>query len=178
MMESAGGAVFGADDRMVMSLDDFTCQVNGIVGSVDTIENMFITILTGFDIVKVVMDPAPERGAGGTVRGTIFVHHCRPFLGWQPTHSTIFFPFSMFMEGDRDGERTLSHLVLRFEFDEALRGAGCPDEVLRVLCDREALVMLASLRRVRVRPEAITCETLARAAEDKSRWDKAVGPYV
>lgn len=168
MPEATGPATANRLDSSM----DFTCQVNDIFGNLETVENMFITILTGFDIVKVVMDPSPENSP--SIKGTIYVKHSRCFIGWRPTDTTIYFPFSMFIEGNPT-ENTISHLVLHFHFDDALKSAGCPKEVMLTLSDRDSLKMLAALRRIRVKPEAITHAALASAAQEKASWQKALG---
>lgn len=66
--------------------EDFTCQVNGVVGGASILEDFFFVVLCGFDITDVsfawkssLYDPCLPKYSGSYT-----LVHCRPFLGWKP----------------------------------------------------------------------------------------------
>ncbi|KAH9601338.1 hypothetical protein LSM04_000178 [Trypanosoma melophagium] len=71
--------------------DDFTCQVNGQVGDAKLLEDFFILLLCGFDIVNVKVENSSVADAicdSCNFKGTYTLEHTRPFLGWSPTSAS------------------------------------------------------------------------------------------
>ncbi|ORC92035.1 uncharacterized protein TM35_000042490 [Trypanosoma theileri] len=68
--------------------DDFTCQVNGQVGDAKLVEDFFILLLCGFNIMDVKLENSSMTDAindSCNFKGTYTLEHARPFLGWSPT---------------------------------------------------------------------------------------------
>ncbi|KAL7702002.1 hypothetical protein NQL31_000297 [Lotmaria passim] len=93
----------------------------------------------------------------------------------MPMSSSLMVPFTTYVEGVM-GNGRLSHLVLRSPVLELLSSCvECPEEVRRCLLNKEALKMLATLRRAGVKPEMITAKTLLSASKQNEMWSQALG---
>lgn len=180
--------------------NDFTCQVNGQVGGARLIEDFFLVLLCGFDVVDVkVVKPSLSDVLADPVNceGTYTIVHSRPFLGWGPPgaggdgRSTLLLP-----PGDGDGPRGRSVRLLEVPFTARLEGSGeiishmifrsavhrtiaaqpdCPATVRSCLESPEALRAVARLRRAKVRADLITDKTLLGITAKKDTWSSALG---
>lgn len=157
-----------------LTAEEFTCQVNGMVGDSVLLEDLFIVLLTGFDIPKVSIRSAPESEKPGVFEGDIFVHHTRPFIGWKPTNTEFCLPYTLRLEGDESPDR-LSHLCLKVPLKGALLGSDCPENVANCVETPEAMKMLVALRRIRVKPETISYGALMSASKKQDSWSSALG---
>lgn len=106
---------------------------------------------------------------------------------------TVKVPFSVHAEGSFTKGRSnflLSHLNLRLRFVDALCANPAerdtfgvdgnrldvpPETVVQALKDKQTLALFAGLRRLGVRPELITADTLLAATEQKAAWTDALG---
>lgn len=158
-----------------LTAEEFTCQVNGSVGDSVLLEDLFIVLLTGFDIPKVsIRCASTPNEKSGVFEGDIFVHHTRPFIGWKPTNTEFCFPYTLRMEGDESPDR-LSHLCLKVPLKTVLLASDCPDYVAKCVESAEAMKMMVALRRIRVKPETISHGALMSASKKQDTWSSALG---
>ena len=156
-----------------LTAEEFTCQVNGVVGESKLLEDLFIILLTGFDIPKVSLR-ASNEGKAGVFEGDIFVHHTRPFIGWKPTNTEFCLPFALRLEGDETPDR-LSHLCLKVPLKQSLITSDCPTNVADCVENPDAMKMMVALRRIRVKPETISYAALMSASKKQDTWGSALG---
>lgn len=169
----------------------FTCQVNGYVGNMATLEDFFVVLLCGFDIQRVRIVDAQQCGspmeAPYVASGTFQAIHTRSLLGWKPAnHSdinvaplTVEVPFHMRGEFCVDQhEPKLNHLTFKAPLIQMLREkhhADVPANILDTLENADAVKMLVTLRRARVKPEIITDRALRSASKKQDTWSSALG---
>lgn len=149
----------------------FSCTVNGICGNAAVAEDFFVVLLTGFDIEGAQLFPGAETDT--YLDGCLNLVHTRPFLGWKPTQTAFKLPFAMQVECASDF--VISHVNLKAPVAEALVAAGCPPEVAEITKNAEAMRMLTTLRRVKVKPEVISLNALKSASKTQPKWSSALG---
>lgn len=162
--------------RNIAHPEVFTSQVNGVVGGLPLVEDFFVVLLCGFDIVDIDVKTLSIEPAEAS--GTLRIAHRRTFLGWRPpSEGESIMDVPLYMRGEAfpcNGEK-LSHLTMRCPFAEALRERRCPEGVSSCLTNPDALKMLVTLRRARVKPEIISERALLSASRKQERWCSALG---
>lgn len=169
----------------------FTCQVNGFVGPAAVLEDFFHVLLCGFDVKDVRIgdihhQPPPPLNGSFVAQGSFKIAHSRPLLGWKPSHITnaatdmpltLDIPFHMRGEFCADHhEAKLNHLTFKAPLTQCLRDCrDVPRNVVETLESTEALKMLVTLRRARVRPDIITDRALRSASRKQDTWCSALG---
>jgi hypothetical protein len=148
----------------------FSCAWNGRVGNQNVIEDYFTMLLSGFDIVDIQTHSCADNKR---FDGAIKVAHVRSFLSWKPTQAEFTIPFQMKLETGLDGR--LSHVSFRANLKDQLVQAGCPREIAELTDNSDAMNMLVTLRRVRVKPEVITYNALLSASRKQEMWASALG---
>lgn len=154
----------------------FTCQINGAVGDASLLEDFFITVLCGFDIASVDVRKVSDEPSSAS--GVFQIIHRRPFLGWKPEEvspASMEVPFYMRGEGNFSGGQ-LNHLTLRAPLAETARSnRHVPPHVAALLDSPDAMRMLVTLRRARVKPDIITEKALLSASKKQESWASALG---
>lgn len=75
--------------RALRAPHNFTAQLNGTLGGAAIMEDLFIVLLCGFDIVHVGIEnqhghSLTDANDPCSFRGHYILRHTRPFLGWLP----------------------------------------------------------------------------------------------
>eukprot|EP00758_Cryptobia_borreli_P005542 Tbor_TRINITY_DN4921_c0_g1::TRINITY_DN4921_c0_g1_i2::g.9985::m.9985 len=154
-----------------ITANDVTCQVNGVVGDRSLVEDFFLILLTGFDVLKTSTTSTKNDSH---YDGDVFVRHSRNFIGWQPTNSEYCFPYHLVLEGQDNAGRA-THVTLNVPLGDSLKKSDCPIEVVTCVNTPEAMKMLVALRRIRVKSEVISYGALMSASKKKASWCDALG---
>ncbi|KAG5492310.1 hypothetical protein GH5_01227 [Leishmania sp. Ghana 2012 LV757] len=72
----------------------FTCQVNGHLGGMRVLEDFFVTLLSGFDIIHASVEGSRGMSLSKPAdvcnyTGYYVLAHTRPFLGWEPSPTSL-----------------------------------------------------------------------------------------
>ncbi|EPY27680.1 hypothetical protein AGDE_10645 [Angomonas deanei] len=180
-------------DLMTVADPFFSCEVNNTFClNKSALENLFLLVLSGFDIVGVDVNAASVLGDKPVLDGSYTLQHRRSFLGWKPTsEETITVPFSTSMEKAL-GNQLITHISLRTTFQEKVlesyeqqvlaKQKGDLEESRRLfqhlseaLQSPEALKMFCVLRRSNVSPNIISAKTLISATKNQKTWERAMG---
>jgi hypothetical protein len=173
-------------DRSLLS-PQFHCCWNGVEGGRRVIEDWLIVLLTGFDLVASEKITFEESSSDGRVwlRGTgaIVLRHERSFASWAPSADPSCFEmaYSLAVGGDLQPANEATWQLDRADFftsiplDKLLAAQGCPEQTAAVLRSPQALAMLVALRRVRVKPGAITANALLSVSREQPTWCRALG---
>lgn len=168
--------------KAIAHRDIFTCQVNGVAGGKERLEDFFLILLCPFDIAKVTFVgdgvTSPAHQSESAALGAYQLIHRRPFLGWKPddaTPLTVTVPFTMNGEVSHHHGQ-LSHLTLRSPLTQTLRESHrVPSGVVDLLDNADAMKMLVTLRRARVKPEIISERALLSVSRKQDTWCSALG---